>query len=329
MIRLANPWMLLLLLLLVGAAWWLWWRGGLRPRLKFSSLDLVKGAGRSLRAHLLGLPLALVFAASVLIILAMARPQSAWREHKRFSEGIDIMLVIDVSDSMMALDFKPNRLEKAKQVVKEFVKGRADDQIGVVIFAVETFGLCPLTQDYATLEVFIDRIKIGIVDGAGTAIGMGLANAVDKLRKSKAKSKVAILLTDGENKGGKIDPISAAEVAKQFGVRVYTIGVGSEKGYVKIPNPNPYGRRFLDFESRLNTKQLTQIGEMTGGRFFHAKDGNSLEQIYAQIDQMERTKIEVNETHYFDELAHLLMLPALGLLLLALGLEQTWLRTYP
>jgi Ca-activated chloride channel family protein len=330
MMRLADPWLLLLVLLPLLAAVWLWRRHeSLRPRLRFSSLALLGRTARTLRTRLTGLPLALLLLACALVVLALARPQSAWREHKRFTEGIDIMLVIDVSDSMHALDFDPNRLEKAKVVVKDFIKGRTDDQIGIVIFARDTFTLCPLTQDYQALTQFIDRIDFDLLEGNGTAIGMGLANAVNRLKDSKAKSKVVILLTDGENNAGKIDPLSAAEVAKQFGVRLYTIGVGTASGYVDIPVQTPFGTSRQKMPAQLDVAQLTQMAQMTGGQFFHAKDGKSLETIYGQIDKMERIKLEANETHYFDELAQYLMWPALLLILLAFTLETTWLRTYP
>lgn len=330
MIRLADPKMLLFLPLLVLIGWWLWRRRqGSRPRMRYSSLTLMRQTTPTLRTNLLGLPTLLVFLACTLLVVAMARPQSAWREHKRFTQGIDIMLVIDVSGSMRALDFTPNRLQKAKTVVKQFIKGRSDDQIGLVIFAQDTFMLCPLTQDYNALESFVDRIDFDLVNADQTAIGMGMANAVNKLRNSKSKSKVAILLTDGENNAGQIDPISAAEIAKQFGVRVYTIGVGSSSGIVPIPINTPFGQQIGQIEAKLDVEQLTRIAKMTGGQFFRATDDQSLEKIYKQIDTLERTKIEVSETHYFDELAQYLMIPALGLLLLAFMLEYTWLRTFP
>ncbi len=250
--------------------------------------------------------------------------QSAWREHQRYTEGIDIMLVIDLSGSMRALDFKPNRMEKAKAVVKDFIDGRTDDQIGVVIFAAETFTLCPLTHDYAALRQYVDYIKFGIVDEGGTAIGMGLANAVDRLAKSKARSKVAILLTDGENNRGKNQPSGGGQVAQNLGVRVYTIGIGSNG-----PVPIQQGAVTGVMQSQLNIEELTKMAKMTGGQFFLATDGDSLEKIYKQIDRMERTKIETGALQYYDELAQFLMFPALGLLLLAFILEHTWLRTFP
>ena len=185
------------------------------PKMLFSSIRLLGGAGSSWRVRLRPVPSVMSVAALMLLIVALARPQSPWREHQRQTSGIDIMLVTDVSESMRALDFSPNRLEKAKAEMKEFVAGRTDDQIGIVIFAKETFSLCPLTHDYAALETFIDRIDFDLVDGQATAIGMGLANAVNKLKDSPSKSKVIILLTDGENNFGTIHPLTAAEIAKQ------------------------------------------------------------------------------------------------------------------
>ncbi len=330
MIRLADPLMLLLLLLLPLLGGWLYYRRHHRARMRYSSLALVKGGNLSARAQLLGVPKLLLLLACALIILALARPQSAWRQHKRFTEGIDIMLVLDVSDSMRAVDFLPNRLEKSKEVVKKFISERTEDQIGVVIFGRETFTLCPLTQDYNALTAFVDRINFDLVNGEGTAIGMGLSNAVNKLRTSKARSKVVILLTDGDNNAGQIDPLSAADIAKQFNVRVYTIGVGSDHGFVPMGGIGGIAQLMLPGGlARLDTKQLEQIASETGGKFFMANNSKSLEEIYSQIDKMERTKVQASETHYFDELGHYLMIPALLLVLLAFILENSWLRTFP
>ena len=329
-LRFAEPWMLLLIPAIIALACWsLFSRRPARPRMRYSSLELLREAGRTLRTRMLALPALLTFLACLLLALALARPQSAWRESKRFSEGIDIMLVLDVSDSMAALDFTPNRLERSKAVIKEFIKHRVDDQIGLTIFGVDTFAMSPLTHDYKALDEYVDRIHFDLVSGNGTAIGMGLANGVSQLRASKAKSKVVILLTDGENNAGQIDPISAGTIAKAFNVRVYTIGVGTEGRMVDIPDPRTGGRTLTQMPSQLNAEQLTEIAEMTGGQFFRATDDQSLEQIYAQIDTMERTRVEVAETQAFDDLGHFLIIPALGLLLLAFGLENTWLRTFP
>ena len=331
MIRLAHPWVLLGLVPLLAIAWWLWRRRGRQPHLAFSSVGLVEGAPRSLRQYLLHLPMILVLATCALLIVALARPQAINRQHKNLTEGIDIILAIDVSESMRALDFVPDRLEKAKDVVRSFIGGRISDRIGLVIFGRNAAVLAPMTHDYLVLQDFVRRIEFDIVRGDATAIGMGLAKAVGQLATSPARSKVVILLTDGENNAGRIDPISAGQMAADLGVRVYTIGVGSVDRIVPIPEANLGSTRprITQIRSRLDVEQLTRIAEMTGGQFFHATNGRSLESIYEQIDQMEQTKIEITETDFFDDLAHYAMLPALGLLLLALLLESTWLRTFP
>lgn len=328
MIRMADPLLLLLLVVVPPVAWWMWRQRQSLPRMTYSSLALLRGVRPTLRTRLAGLPRWAALLSFVLLIVAMARPQSAWREHERFAEGIAIMLVLDVSYSMMADDFSPNRLEKAKQVVKDFIDARRNDQLGLVIFGRETFTLCPLTLDYPALKDFVDRIDFQLLDGRQTAIGLGLANAVDKLRVSDTKSKVVILLTDGENNAGRISPASAARIAREFAVRTYTIGVGSDHALFQIPNPFG-GRGPVTVQSSLDVEQLRQIAETTGGQFFRATNDLSLERIYDQIDRMERTRIEVDETHYFDEVAHWLMLPALALLALGFLLELTWLRSFP
>lgn len=329
MIRFAQPLAFLLLLFVFPMIPLLYaGRGRRTPRMLFSSKRGVPTDGASLRMLLRPLPLVLSLMAFVLLVVALARPQSATSERSRITEGIDIMLVIDVSDSMRALDFDPNRLEKAKQVVKEFIAGRTDDRVGLVIFGQQTFTLCPLTHDYTAVEDFVDRIDFDLVNGEGTAIGMGLANAVNKLKDSIARSKVVILLTDGENNFGEIQPLTAAEIAHQLKVRVYTIGIGSQ-GDVRMPVQTEAGWRISIQPSFLDAETLTRIANMTGGRFFMATDGDKLEQIYREIDQLERTPVEVAESNYFDELAHWFVLPALALLALAFILEETWLLSFP
>lgn len=330
MIRFAQPLAFVLLALGVIMVFRLWKaKGRATPKMLFSSLALIGGPRRTLRIRLRHLPQLLSIVAFILLVFAIARPQSPMRERQRQIEGIDIMLVIDVSESMRALDFHPNRLEKAKELTKEFVAGRSDDQIGIVIFGKETFTLCPLTHDYSALISFIDRVDFDLVSGEATAIGLGLANAVNKLKDSPAKSKVIILLTDGENNWGEIHPITAAEIARQLNARTYTIGVGS-KGPVDIPVRTTSGRmRTQRILSAIDTETLKQIAQMTGGKFFEATDGEKLAEIYRQIDKMERTKFEVSETNLFDEMAHFFIVPALALLGLALVLEQTWLWSFP
>lgn len=327
--RFAEPWALFLLLLLPLVAFLLWRRRRLlRPKMYFSSLGILGERRMTLRQTLRPLPVLMILAATALLIVALARPQSAWSEHKRITEGIDIMLVMDVSESMRALDFEPNRLEVAKQEVKKFISGRQDDQIGIVIFGKDTFTLAPLTRDYAALETFVDRIDFDLVDGRATAIGMGLANAINKLKDSPAKSKVVVLLTDGDNNWGKIHPVTAAEIAQQLDVRVYTIGVGTQ-GIVRIPVQIAGHWVAQQWRSNIDTETLELIAEMTGGKSFMATDEARLQEIYAEIDKLERTEIEVVESNYFDELAHLLIVPALLMLGAAFLLEQTWLLSFP
>lgn len=330
MIRFAQPQAFLLFLLFIPlVAILAAGRGKGAPRLLFSSLRLVGPGPGSLRVALQPLPRILALVALALMIVAMARPQTPLKERSRVTEGIDIMLAIDVSESMRAMDFDPNRLVRAKEVVKEFIAGRTDDRIGVVIFGRDTFALCPLTQDYAAVSEFVERIDFDLVEGDGTAIGMGLANAVNKLKDSPARSKVVILLTDGENNSGEIQPLTAAEIARQLNVRTYTIGIGSE-GVVRMPAMLSNGQWTVTPQySHIDTDTLERIAEKTGGRFFMATDGGKLEEIYREIDALERTQVEVSESNYFDELAHLLIVPALVLLAFAFFLENTWLLSFP
>lgn len=329
MIRFAQPEAFYLLLLFIPVVAILRLRrGGRTPRMIFSSFGETLETP-TVRTLLRPAPLVLMLVSFGLLIVAMARPQSPMSERTRMTEGIDIMLAIDVSESMRAMDFEPNRLEKAKEVVKEFIEGRTDDRIGVVIFGRETFTLCPLTRDYEAVVSFVDRIDFDLVNGDGTAIGMGLANAVNKLKDSEAKSKVVILLTDGENNSGRIQPMTAAEIAKQLSVRTYTIGVGSE-GVVQMPRQTTGGGWIVGPQlSHIDTRALQRVARITGGKFFMATDGEKLAAIYREIDQLERTALEVSETNFFDELAHLLIVPALALLSLAFLIEEGWLISFP
>ncbi len=330
MIRFAEPrWLLLLTLLPVAIFFLIRRRKTVTPKMIFSSLRLIDKPTRSLKILSRPLPKLLTLIASVLLVVALARPQTPWSEQKRKTEGIGIMLVLDVSESMRALDFEPNRMEKSKEVVKDFIAGRTDDMIGITIFGKETFTLCPMTRDYAALETFVDRIGFDLLDGNATAIGMGLANGINKIKDSPTKSKVIILLTDGENNHGQIQPLTAGELAQKLKIRCYTIGVGSE-GLVEIPMKSPLGGWTTGtMQSHIDEATLSKIAEMTGGKFFRADDGESLKQIYSQIDKMERTKIETSETNYFDERAAFFLIPALALFGLAFLLERTWLWSFP
>ncbi len=228
------------------------------------------------------------------IITALARPQSSTSWQNVTTEGIDIILAMDVSGSMLAEDLKPNRLEASKEVAMDFISGRPDDRMGLVLFSGESFTQCPVTTDHAVLKNLFKDVKNGMITD-GTAIGLGLANGVNRLKDSEAKSKVVILLTDGENNRGEIPPLTAAEIAKAFGIRVYTIGVGT-RGEAPFPFRSPFGGIvYKNVEVKIDEPLLTQIADMTGGKYFRATDNKKLKAIYEEIDKLEKSKIDVQE----------------------------------
>ena len=262
-----------------------------------------------------------------LLVIALAQPQSAHIGGREEStEGIDIMMALDVSGTMLAEDFTPNRLEAAKEVAANFVQDRPNDQIGLVVFAGESYTQCPLTTDRSTLTKLIQSVQFGQIQD-GTAIGLGLANAVNRMKDSETVSKVVILLTDGSNNAGDIDPMTAAEVAKSFKIRVYTVGVGSY-GTARVPVPTQYGIQYATIDNEFDEQTLTNIAETTGGQYFRAKDKSSLESIYQQIDQLEKTKLRVREySRSHKENFMPFLLAALGCLLLEVLLRHFVLRT--
>jgi Ca-activated chloride channel family protein len=274
-------------------------------------------------------------AALVLLVIALARPQKVQHEEEIQTEGIDIMLALDISGSMQAEDFKPqNRLRVAKDVVKQFLGMVKNDRIGLVVFAGQAFTQCPLTLDYGILETLVESVQIGMIED-GTAIGTALANAVNRIKDSAAKSKVIILLTDGENNAGKIDPETAAKVAQAFGVRVYTIGVGKEGGapipvdhpvYGKIYARNPDGSIIL---TKIDEKSLRRIAEITGAQFFRATDEEALAKIYREILELERTKFQIKRYERVREYYRWAAVPAAMLFLLEIVLLRTRLRVLP
>ena len=312
-LRVAQPYYLLGLLLLPVVLYLILHMERSRvSTLRYSSVALIRSAGiRSGRSWRRFLAVLRVLALG-LLIAAMARPQYGRIERQTFSEGIDIMLVLDVSLSMRASDFFPNRLEAAKEVITEFVGGRAGDRLGLIVFGSEAATLVPMTLDYGVIKSFIKRVQFNIVDGRSTAIGMGLTTALNKLKDSKAHSKVAILLTDGENNAGNISPMTAAEAAKASKVRVYTIGVGSD-------SPHMFG---MAPEAGIDEESLQQIADMTGGLYFRATDNKKLAQIYEQIDRLEKSRVESTQFDNFNELIHWLAIPALLLLLLEIVLRN-------
>jgi Ca-activated chloride channel family protein len=261
------------------------------------------------------------------LIIALARPQTRYDEQLVSGEGIDIVLCLDISGSMLAQDFTPNRMEAAKNVAGEFIDNRPTDRIGLVIFSGESFTMCPLTTDRAVLKAQLSAVQSGLLDD-GTAIGSGLATGIDRLRSSPSKSKVIILLTDGENNGGLIDPNTAKEIAKSVGVRVYTIGMGTE-GYAPMPVRTPGGIVMEREKVNIDEKLLTQIAKETGGKYYRAKDNEGLKNIYTEIDQLEKSKVEVTALSRYTEHFFPFALAAAALLLLEMVLRFTLFRKFP
>ncbi|TRX70354.1 VWA domain-containing protein [Carboxylicivirga sp. M1479] len=283
------------LLIIVPAyiAWYVWKQKSMQASLKISTLKGFENAPVSKKVYLRHLLFAFRVLSIALLITVLARPQSSNSFRKEITEGIDIMMAIDISSSMLAEDFKPNRLEAAKDVAADFIKGRSDDRIGLVIYAAESFTQCPLTTDHNVLQNLFKDIKMGLLDD-GTAIGMGLATAVHRIKDSDAKSKVIILLTDGENNKGEIAPMTAAEIAKTFGVRVYTIGVGTN-GMAPFPMQTVFGKQYQQVEVKIDEELLQGIADMTDAKYFRATDKQKLDEIYKEIDLLEKTRNEVQE----------------------------------
>jgi len=273
------------------------------------------------------LPFVLRLLALSAIIIALAAPQTKYELQQTEGEGVDIVLCIDVSGSMTAQDFQPNRLEAAKAVAADFVNKRSTDRIGVVIFAGESFTQCPITTDHNVLLTAIDNIHNGLLED-GTAIGSGLGTSVDRLRTSKSKSKVIILLTDGENNGGLIDPKTAKEIAKTFGVKVYTIGVGTE-GYAPQPVNTPLGVQMQSTKVTIDEKLLKEIAYETGGKYFRARDNDGLSRIYNEINGLEKSKVEVSTLTRYTQKFFPFIMAALALLLLEVLLRFTVFKKFP
>ena len=298
----ASPYYLWLLTALVPMAGYYVWRtlqGG--AAIQISSVDGVVRAPKTIRYYLRHLPFVLRAAAFALLVVALARPQDVERLSHTNTEGIDIMLAIDVSGSMLARDFRPDRITAAKEVAGSFISDRYGDRIGLVVFAGEAFTQSPLTADQSTLLTLLGRVRSGLIED-GTAIGNGLATAINRLRESDAKSKVIILLTDGVNNRGEIAPVMAAEIAKEQGIRVYTIGVGS-RGTAPTPAIDMFGNMtFVQAKVEIDEKTLQEIADATGGRYFRATDNEKLRAIYDEINRLEKSKVEVADfTTYTEE----------------------------
>ena len=327
-ITFANPNLLYLLLLIVPViVWYVFNHKRTHASIQVST---IKGIGKNhiTYKHILRhVVFALRLITIALIIMAIARPQStlSWRNEE--SEGIDIILALDISSSMLARDFEPDRMEAAKDLAIQFIAGRRNDRIGLVVFSGESFTQCPLTTDHSVLINLFRDIKSGIIED-GTAIGMGLATSVSRLKDSDAKSRVIILLTDGVNNQGAIAPATAAELAQTFGIRVYTIGVGTE-GMAPYPVNTPFGVQLRNMPVEIDEETLQEIAQNTGGEYFRATDNKKLKQIYEQIDLLEKSKIEVKEFSQKDEEFILFVLLAAFLLLSDMILRNTLLRQIP
>ncbi len=324
----ANKGFLLLLLFIPALSAWYYFRQRYREsEVRYSSLSPFSEVSQTRKERARHLPFILRMAALTLLIFALARPQSASHGENVYSEGIDIVLAIDISGSMLAEDFHPNRIEAAKAVAQEFINGRTNDRIGLVIFSSESFTQCPLTVDYAVLKNLLKPVKPGMIED-GTAIGLGIANAVNRLKDSKSKSKVIILLTDGVNNRGEIDPTTAAQIAASYGIRVYTVGMGTV-GEAPYPAQTPFGIRYQMMPVDLDENALTKIAEITDGKYFRATDNATLEKIYKEIDRLEKTRIEVRSYRRYTELFYSYVGFALLMLMVDVGISKTWLRKLP
>ena len=318
-----------LYLLAIPIAYIIWLslrKRNLSSEILFSNTQAIKHL-KTLKIKLRNLPIILKLISCCLLIFALARPQSSINWEESTTEGIDIVLSMDISGSMLAEDLKPNRLEASKDVAVDFISKRINDRIGLVIFSGESFTQCPLTTDHNVLINLFKDVKSGMVED-GTAIGMGLATAVNRLKDSKAISKVIILLTDGVNNKGVVAPFTAAEIAKKFGIRVYTIGVGTE-GFAPYPFQTPFGIQYQDVEVQIDEKTLQDIASVTDGKYFRATNNSKLKEIYKDIDKLEKSKIEVTEFHKRSEEFLRFAFPALILLLSSFILEISYLKQIP
>ena len=327
--RFEHPWVLLALFAL--PFWWRWhrvWRPHLAEGAVFSRIKAVKRLGEGGVPFMVNAPFWLRFFAVAALIIALARPQTGVSEVEYVTSGIDIMLTLDLSTSMNATDLQPTRIAAAKEALQSFISGRANDRMGLVVFAARGYTQCPLTLDYPALLEFLEQSNIGLLDD-GTAIGMAIATAAGRLKDSAAKSRIVILLTDGMNNAGEIDPATAAKMAKALGIKVYTIGVGKEGVFrQKIPDP-VYGERTINVRTEIDEGLLVRIAGITGGAYFRAQDEDSLKKIYKEIDLLEKTEMKtrvyLRKTDWFVWPLGL----ALALVLMEIAIPATRWRTLP
>ncbi len=327
-IEFANPEMFLLMLVIPGmTAWYIYKLRKGYAELQVSSTSVLENSRRSIRQYLFHSLFIMRILAIALLVTALARPQTSTSRQDVSIEGIDIVMALDVSGSMLARDLRPDRLEAAKAVALDFFSGRPNDRIGLVIFSGETFTQCPLTTDHTVLKDLFADVESGMIED-GTAIGDGLATAVNRLKESQAISKVIILLTDGVNNAGSLDPVSAAEIATLYGIRIYTIGVGTT-GTAPYPVQTPFGTRMQRMEVQIDEELLQKVAEMTEGNYYRATSNRKLKEIYNEIDKLERSKIDITEFRKLNEEFLPLALLAAALLILEILLRNTFFRTIP
>jgi Ca-activated chloride channel homolog len=308
-------------------AWYVRRQRTITSSLRYSTLLPFASVGPTARERLRHVPFAIRMVVIAAALVALARPQTTSAGENVYTEGIDIAMLLDISGSMLAEDFQPNRIEAAKDVAQNFIDGRTNDRIGLVIFAGQSFTQCPMTLDYRVLKSLVRTVRPGVVED-GTAIGMAIAQGVNRLKDTKSKSKVMILLTDGVNNRGEIDPLTAAQIASTFGIRIYTVGVGTQ-GEAPYPIMTPFGKRYQNVPVDVDEKTLQQIAQMTDGEYFRATNNRTLKQIYAEIDQLEKTRIEVKAYRTHTELFYGWAFLALAGLLLDVLLAGTVLRKNP
>ena len=321
----ANKYIFLLVaLVVVYIIWYIRKHNNIEPSVRVSDTSPYAAVGKTWREWLVHVPFVLRVVAMTMIVIVLARPQSSDNWQNTEIEGIDIMMTIDVSTSMLSEDLKPNRLEAAKDVAAQFINGRPNDNIGLTIFAGESFTQCPLTVDHEVLLNLFKNVQCGLVED-GTAIGLGIANAVTRLKDSKAKSKVIILLTDGTNNAGAVSPLTAAAIAKQFGIRIYTIGVGTN-GEAPYPFQTAMGIRYQNIPVEIDEQVLREIASTAGGEYFRATSNSKLKEVYEEIDKLEKTKLNVREFSTKEEEYQPFALVALIAVILELALRATILR---
>ena len=327
-IILARPWFLLLLVIVpLIIIWYILKRNTSTTSIGYSDISTIQKVRHSFRQRMMHVPFILRMLLISVLIFIIAQPQKSFDKNDYKVEGIDILMALDISGSMLAEDFKPNRLEASKEVAMQFIDGRPTDRVGLIIFSSEAFMQCPLTIDHKVLKSFFSEVKSGMITD-GTAIGDGLGLSIAHIKQSKAVSKVIILLTDGINNTGSLDPQTAAEIAKKFGIRVYTIGVGT-MGKAPYPFQTSFGIQYQNIDVQIDENLLKQVAETTGGKYFRATNKEKLEQIYNQIDKLEKSKIDVTKYNNKHDEYFIFTLIAVGLLLLEILLRYTIFKKIP